>query len=120
MKTTTSRDLSRAIEDGFVEISTVSVITKAAIDYEEEIVFTPDQFMQDLHTYMQSGIFSDTLDFKFEKCGDGFLVVKIGYVSAYCDHCIKVVLKVCDVVTMDAAAQKLQAKSIFQLDKGSE
>lgn len=119
-RTTTSKDLCRAIEEGFVEISNASVITKAAIDHEEKIVLTPDQFMKDLHNYMQSGIFADTLDFKFEKCGDGFLVVKIGYVSAYCDHCIKVVLKVCDGVTMDAAIEKLHAKSIFQLGKESK
>lgn len=118
MKITTSKDLCRAIEEGFVEISGVSVITKAAIDHEEEIVLTPEQFIKDLHIYMGSGIFSDTLDFKFEKCGVGFLMVKIGYVSAYCNHCIKVVLQVCDGVTMDAAVKKMQAKSIFQLAAG--
>ena len=92
-KATTAAKLQKAINDKLVTIISAKVESKDS-DHEAKII-TADQFKNDLDFYMESGIFADTLDCKYE-LQDKTLTVDIGYMSCYCDKCITVNLSVND------------------------
>ena len=94
MKSTTASNLQKAINDNLVSIISAKSQSK---DDDSEKIITKDQFKDNLDFYMESGIFADTLDFKYELCGNN-LTVYIGNMSSYCDRCITVNLLVNDGV----------------------
>lgn len=94
MKSTTAGNLQKAINDNLVTVKSVKVESK---DDHETKTITPEQFKNDLDFYMESGIFADTIDFKYEINGDN-LTVYIGNMSSFCDLCITVNLLVNDGV----------------------
>ena len=61
-KNTTAQNLQKAIKNHLITVINAQAISK---DTQETKPVTPEQFMTDLDFYMESGIFADTLDFKF-------------------------------------------------------
>lgn len=92
---TTASNLQKVIDEELVTVQKVRIEPKD-IEKKEKVI-TPDQFKEDIDFYMESGIFTDTLDFKYELCGNN-LTVYIGNMSSYCDRCITVTLLVNDGV----------------------
>ena len=86
MKSTTAGNLQKAINDNLVSIISAKSQSK---DDDSEKIITPDQFKDNLDFYMESGIFADTLDFKYMTHGNN-LTVDIGFTSSFCDKCITV------------------------------
>lgn len=107
-KPTNTVNLQKAINEKLVTINEVKVTSKDS-DNESKII-TADQFKNDLDFYMESGIFADSLDFKYEISGKN-LTVHIGNMSNYCDSCIAVDLTVNDCVSKEDL-EKILRKAI--------
>lgn len=95
-KPTSADNLQKAINEKLVTINEVKVTLKDS-DHESKTIPT-EQFKNDLDFYIESGIFSDSLDFKYEISGKNF-TVHIGNMSNYCDSCIAVDMTVNDGVS---------------------
>lgn len=95
---TTASNLQKAINNNLVTIKSAKIESKS-IDRESKTI-TANQFKNDLDFYMKSGIFADTLDFKYELQGKD-LIVYAGNMSNYCDSCITVEMVVNDDVNKD-------------------
>lgn len=96
-KHTTASNLQKAINDKLVTIKSVKVESK---DDHEMRTITAEQFKNDLDFYIESGVFADSLDFKYELQGKD-LTVYAGNMSSYCNVCITVDLVVNDGVRKD-------------------
>lgn len=96
-KPTSAANLQKALNDNLVSVSSVKIESK---DDESVKTITADQFKNDLDCYLKSGIFADSIDFKYEIAGKN-LVVHIGNMSDYCDSCIAVDLTVSDGVSKE-------------------
>lgn len=94
MKTTTASNLQKAINDNLVAI--ISAKSKSKDDNSEQII-PAEQFKNDLDFYIESGVFADSIDFKYELSGNK-LAVDIGFMSSFCDKCIMVNMAVNDGV----------------------
>ena len=90
MKSTTAGNLQKAINDNLVSIISAKSQSK---DDDSEKIITKDQFKDNLDFYMESGIFADTLDFKYMIHVNN-LTVDIGFMSSFCDVCITAELTV--------------------------
>lgn len=104
-KNTTAQNLQKAIKNHLITVINAQAFSK---DTQETKPVTPEQFMTDLDFYMESGIFADTLDFKFGITDNDTLQIKVGYMSCYCDHCIKITAKLCDSVTIDETIEQMK------------
>ena len=93
-KHTTASNLQKAINDNLVSIISAKSRSK---DGDSEKIITKDQFKDNLDFYMESGIFADTLDFKY-MIHENNLTVDIGFMSSFCDKCITVDLLINDGV----------------------
>ena len=89
-KHTTAFNLHKAINDKLVIVKNVKVTSK---DDHFEKTITVEQFKDDLDFYLESGIFADSIDFKYELY-NGHLNVYAGNMSCYCNVCILVELDV--------------------------
>lgn len=96
-RATTAGNLQRAINRNLVTVKTVKVESK---DDHESGTIPAEQFMTDLDFYIESGIFADSIDFKYELRGKD-LTVYAGNMSCYCEVCITVELTVNDDVSME-------------------
>lgn len=65
MRRTTASRLQKVIADNIVSV------TSAVVNYDDhgKESISVEKFKEDLEFYVNSGIFADTLDFKFEKIG---------------------------------------------------
>lgn len=97
-KPTSAANLQKAINEKLVTINEVHVTSKDSDNESKNI--TADQFKNDLDFYLESGIFADSLDCKYELRGTD-LTVHIGNMSNYCDSCIAVDLTVNDGATRE-------------------
>ena len=93
-KHTTASNLQKAINDNLVSIKLVSVESK---DNHEISEIPAEQFKNDLDFYTESGVFADSIVFKYELIGND-LKVYIGNMSSYCNDCITVEMVVNDGV----------------------
>ena len=93
-KSTTASNLQKAIKSNLVTIKLVTVESK---DNHETSEIPAEQFKNDLDFYMESGVFADSIDFKYELIGND-LKVYIGNMSSYCNDCITVEMVVNDGV----------------------
>lgn len=93
-KHTTATNLQKAINEKLVTIKSANVESK---DDHEMRTITPEQFKNDLDFYVESGVFADSIDFKYELIGND-LKVYIGNMSSYCNVCITVEMVVNDGV----------------------
>lgn len=110
-KNTTAKNLQKAIKNNLVTVVNAQTECK---DTDEVQTITAEQFMTDLDFYVESGIFSDSLDFKFAVTGKDFLQIQVGYMSSFCQHCITATLKVCDGVAMEQVQKQLR-ETIFDI-----
>ena len=93
-KSTTASNLQKAIKSNLVTIKLVTVESK---DNHETSEIPAEQFKNDLDFYMESGVFADSIDFKYELIGND-LKVYIGNMSSYCNVCITVEMVINDGV----------------------
>lgn len=91
---TSAANLQKAIDQKLVTIKSVTVESKD--DHSSKTILA-EQFKNDLDFYLESGVFADSLDFKYTLY-DTELTVYIGNLSCYCDKCITVELMVNDGV----------------------
>lgn len=105
-RSTTAKDLQKLFNEYMVIVTSVTVTNKDTFEPSE---ITPEQFMNDFEWYMESGIFADSLDFKYELAGNNNIKLFIGYVSGYCDNCIDVVLQFANGATLDQVVDGLNA-----------
>lgn len=96
-KHTTASNLQKAINDNLVSIKLVSVESK---DNHEISEIPAEQFKNDLDFYMESGIFADSIDFKYELSGND-LKIYAGNMSSFCEVCVTVELMVNDGVSKE-------------------
>lgn len=89
---TSAANLQKALNDKLVTIKSVKVESK---DDHGSKTIPAEQFKSDLDFYLESGVFADSLDFKYTLY-DTELTVYIGNLSCYCDKCITVELIVND------------------------
>lgn len=93
-KNTTATNLQKALDQNLLTVINAKVESK---DDHETKTITPEQFKNDLDFYMESGVFADSIDFKYELIGND-LKVYIGNMSSYCNDCITVEMVVNDGV----------------------
>ncbi|WP_147403479.1 hypothetical protein [Roseburia intestinalis] len=110
-KNTTAQNLQKAIKDHLVTVVNAQTECK---DTDEVQTITAEQFVTDLDFYMDSGIFSDSLDFKYKITGKEFLKIQVGYMSSFCQHCITATLKLCDGIMMEQVEKQLR-ETIFDI-----
>lgn len=91
---TKALNLQKAINNNLITVKSVKVESK---DDHESKTITAEQFKNDLDFYLESGIFADSIDFKYELSGND-LKVYIGNMSSYCNVCITVEMVVNDGV----------------------
>ena len=108
---TTAENLQKVIKNN---LATVVVAQTECKDTNEVRTITAEQFITDLDFYVESGIFSDSLDFKYAVTGKEFLQIKVGYMSGYCQNGINVTLKVCEGVTLLEVTKQLK-ETIFDI-----
>lgn len=106
---TTAKNLQQVINDGLVSVVDVQVEDKETDEVKE---ITAEQFCKDLDSYINSGIFSESLDFRYDITGPLDLNVRIGHMSLYCNNSITVTLCLCDDSTMEQVKDRL-SKVIF-------
>lgn len=94
---TSAANLQKAINSNLLTIKSVKVESK---DDHESHTITADQFKNDLDFYVESGIFADSIDFKYELSGNN-LTVYAGNMSSYCNVCITIEMVVKDDVRKD-------------------
>lgn len=93
-KHTTATNLQKALNQNLVTVVNAKVESK---DDDGTKTITPEQFKNDLDFYVESGVFTDSIDFKYELIGND-LKVYIGNMSSYCNVCITVEMVVNDGV----------------------
>lgn len=108
---TSSGNLIKAINGNMVTVTIVVLYYKGE-DKTESI--TPEAFISDLEFYDESGIFADSIDFKYLRAGKENLLVQIGNMSPFCDHSIAVFLQVNDGISMDDVETQLREELFFQ------
>lgn len=96
-KNTTATNLQKALDQSLVTVVNIKVESK---DDDETKTMTPEQFKNDLDFYVESSVFTDSIDFKYELIGND-LKVYIGNMSSYCNVCITVEMVVNDGVTKE-------------------
>ena len=85
---TSAANIQKVLDQKLVTIKSVMVESK---DDHEYGTITAEQFKNDLDFYLESGVFADSLDFKYTLY-DTEMFVYIGNLSCYCDKCITVKL----------------------------
>lgn len=107
-KHTTATNLQKALNQKLVTIKSANVESK---DDHETKTITPEQFKNDLDFYMESGVFADSIDFKYELIGND-LKAYIGNMSSYCNVCITVEMVVNDSVDKNDLEKVLRKEDI--------
>ena len=91
---TSAANFQKALNSNLVTIKLVSVESK---DSHETSEIPAEQFKNDLDFYLESGIFADSIDFKYELSGND-LTIYAGNMSSYCNVCITVEMVINDGV----------------------
>ena len=108
---TSARNIIKAINGNMVSV------TNAVLHYKDEDKtesITPEALISDLEFYSESGIFADSIDFKYSRAGKENLLVQIGNTSPYCNCSIAVALQVNDGISMDDVDNRLRKELFFQ------
>lgn len=91
---TTVQKFQSAIKDQLVQIQSVQARAKGTNDTRS---ITPEQFVENLDFFVESGIFSDAVDIRYE-FKDNTVHFHIGYISQ-CDNSTDVQVVLSDGVT---------------------
>lgn len=108
---TSARNLIKVIKS-----NTVSV-TNAVLCYKDEDKtesITPESFMSDLEFYGESGIFADSIDFRYFWTGKQKFIIQAGNMSPYCNCSILVEVCANDGITRDDVETQLREELFFQ------
>lgn len=108
---TSASNLQKALNENLVTIKSVTVESKD--DYGSKTI-PAEQFKSDLDFYMESGVFADSLDFKYTLF-DTELTVYIGNLSSYYDKCITVELIANDDVSKEELEKIIKKVDIEEL-----
>lgn len=95
---TTAKNLQQVINNHMVAVIEVQTEDKETDEVKE---ITAEQFCKDLDSYINSGIFSESLDFRYEITGPLDLNIRIGSMSLYCNYCITANLCLADDEIME-------------------
>ncbi len=103
IRRTTANRLLKAITDNLVSV------TSAVVNHDDGMKepISDEKFKEDLESYVNSGIFADTIDFSYEKITEDKLLISIGKASCYCYDDIDVTLQLSDGVDMKTATKQL-------------
>lgn len=94
----TAKNLQQIINDGLATIVDVQAEDKETGKISS---FTAEQFSKDLANYILAGVFSESLDFRYDIKDSGHLQIRIGQMSLYCNNCITATLCLSDDTTME-------------------
>ena len=94
---TSATNIHKALDQKLVTIKSVTAESK---DKHETSEIPAEQFKNDLDFYMESGIFAESIDFKYELSGND-LTIYAGNMSSFCEVCITVELMVNDGVSKE-------------------
>ena len=83
LRNTTAGQFYQATKDGM--ITRIVAVQTESKETEEITAIPPDQFIKDLEMYLDAGIFSESLDIKYQLPAPNFLQLQIGYLSPYCN-----------------------------------
>lgn len=106
---TSARNLIKAIKS--------NTVTNTVLHYKDEdktVSITPESFMSDLEFYGESGIFADSIDFKYSKTDGRTIIVQAGNMSSYCNCTIAVSLQLNDGITRDDVEIQLREELFIQ------
>ena len=95
---TTAKNLLQVINDGLATIADIQAEDK---ETGQITSFTAEQFSKDLANYILAGVFSESLDFRYDIKDGEHLQVRVGFMSLYCNNCITATLCLCDDTTME-------------------
>lgn len=108
---TSARNLIKAIKSNMVTVTSAELHYKGE-DRTESI--TSEAFLSDLEFYIESGIFADSIDFKYSKSDKERLLVQAGNMSPYCDCSILIEVCANDGISMDDVESQLREELFFQ------
>ncbi len=108
---TSARNIIKAINGNMVSVTNTVLYYKGE-DKSESI--TPEAFISDLEFFCESGIFADSIDFRYAKTNDRTILIQAGNMSPYCDCSIAVALQVNDSISMDNVETQLKGELFFQ------
>lgn len=108
---TSARNLIKAINGNMVSVTNAVLYYK---DEDKTVNITPESFMSDLEFYGESGIFADSIDFRYFKMGKQKFIIQAGNMSPYCDCSILVEVCANDGVTRDDVETQLREELFFQ------
>lgn len=106
---TTAKNLQQVINDGLATIADIQAEDKETGKIRS---FTAEQFCKDLANYISAGVFSESLDFKYDIKDGEHLQVRVGFLSLYCNNCITATLCLSNGVTVEQVKNCL-SKVIF-------
>lgn len=106
---TTAKNLQQVINDGLVSVIEVQTEEKETDEVKE---ITAEQFCKDLENYINAGIFSESIDFRYDIKDSEHLQIRIGQMSLYCNNSITATLSLSDDITMEQVKDRL-SKAIF-------
>lgn len=106
---TTAKNLQQVINDGLVSVIEVQTEDKETDEVKE---ITAEQFCKDLENYINAGIFSESIDFRYDIKDSEHLQIRIGQMSLYCNNSITATLSLSDDITMEQVKDRL-SKAIF-------
>lgn len=107
---TTAKNLQQVINDHLVSVVDVQAEDKETGDVS---FFTAEQLCKDLDNYVSAGVFSESLDFKYNIKDGEHLQVRAGFLSLYCNNCITATLCLSDGVTMEQVKACLSKTTFF-------
>lgn len=108
---TSARNIIKAIKGNMVSV-TNAVLHYKGEDKSESI--TPEALISDLEFYSESGIFANSIDFRYFRTGKEKLIIQAGNMSPYCDCSILVEVCANDGVTRNDVEAQLREELFFQ------
>ena len=108
---TSARNIIKAINSNMVSV-TNAVLHNKGKDKSESI--TPEALISDLEFYSESGIFADSIDFRYFRTGKEKLIIQAGNMSPYCNRSILVEVCANDGITRDDVETQLREELLFQ------
>lgn len=108
---TSARNIIKAINGNMVSV-TNAVLHYKGEDKSESI--TPESFISDLEFYSESGIFANSIDFRYFRTGKEKLIIQAGNMSPYCECSILVEVCANDGMTRNDVEAQLREELFFQ------
>lgn len=108
---TSARNLIKAIKSNRVSVTNAVLCYK---DEDKTVSITPESFMSDLEFYGESGIFADSIDFRYFWTGKQKFIIQAGNMSPYCNCSILVEICANDGITMNDVETQLRDELFFQ------